>query len=96
MLAFDLWRDLALAFVCQRAAASGWSVCVEFAKSSRSAYVRLHRGAERACVRLSDHRGRRCGVRMLDVLQRSTGKLRALDSFLKFGRIDRYVVFNQG
>jgi hypothetical protein len=95
MLAFDLWRDLALAFVRQRAVAAGWSVCVEFARSTRSVYVKLQRGSERACVRLSDHRCRWQGPRMLCVRQRSTGRLRVLDSFLQRGRVDD-VVCNQG
>ena len=84
MLPFETWRDLAVAFVQAKAISAGW-LCEVCVARTGSAYVRLRRGADRACVRLSHHRVNRRGGdrRLLDVVQQSTGRLRHLDSFLR-------------
>lgn len=51
------WRELVLAYVFVKAWAAGWAVkAVQHAKSTRSVYVVLKRGAVKARIRVSDHK----------------------------------------
>lgn len=85
-LEFEVWRDLASAYVACVAEGFGWCVVRRRrSRSTRSVYIDLAKGAASACVRLSDHRpSRRDQLRasMFSVRQAATLRLEVLPDFL--------------
>lgn len=91
MLEFDVWRDLAIAYVRVTARALGWSVSViKRSKTTRSVYLELEcpeLGTRQ--VRLSDHDRRGTnwpGSTVFSVKQRYTGRFRELAAWLQLQR----------
>lgn len=87
MLDFQLWVDLAAAYVRVEARrVGGVVVSVKRARTTRSVYIEVRGGvAGRAVVRLSDHGcpGRGGRRSMLSIRQRACGRLCELAEFLR-------------